>query len=54
MLSLLFSIISSTLFEIINFFFKNVTNFLQKTLSMMKNIIFILDKCETEHKEDSG
>jgi hypothetical protein len=53
MLSLLFTIIRSTLFEIIHLFFKNVTNFLQETLSMMKNIVFVLDKGETEHKEYS-
>ena len=54
MLSLLFPVVGSALFEIGNLFFKNVTNFLKETLSMMENIVFVLDKSQTEHEEDSG
>lgn len=53
MLSLLFTEVGSALFKVVNLFFKNVTNFLKETLSMMENIVFVLDKSQTEHEEDS-
>ena len=51
--SFLFAIVCSALYQVADLLFQDIANLLQKALSMMKNIVFVLNEGETEHKEHS-
>ena len=53
-LPLLFTIVCSALFQIVDLSLEDVTDLLKETLFVVENIVLVLDEGQTEHEKHSG
>ena len=52
-LPLLFTVVCSALFQIVDLSLEDVTNLLKETLFVVENIVLVLDESETKHEKHS-